>query len=196
MEAKRRGGSPARVPKPGERVPMSFRVTPEFKAKLDRAAKESGRSLAQEIELRLERSLEEERHLADALELGFGRHVAGLMLAIGHVMKEAAPEARSGELGWLADPELFQRVVESINLLLQAIDPAADPAVWASFRRFFSDELDDPLLSASVVVAAIADQGQAEELDMGPLIPTVRSWLGAAVIKRLREGLELRLRKE
>ena len=193
MEAKKRGGWPARVPKPGERVPMSFRVTPEFKAKLDRTAKESGRSLAQEIELRLERSLDEERHLADALEIGFGRHVAGLMLAIGHVLKEAAPAARSGELGWLSDPEMFRKVVESINLLLQAIDPAGDAADWAGLRRFFSDGLlDDPLLSAAIVLAAIADQEQAEELDMGPLIPTVRSWLGAAVIKRLRDGLALR----
>jgi hypothetical protein len=53
---KRRGGWPARTYKPGERVPMSFRVTPEFKEKLDRAALESGRSLAQEIEIQLELS--------------------------------------------------------------------------------------------------------------------------------------------
>ena len=95
-EGKRRGGRPTRTPEPGERVPMSFRVTPEFKAKLDRVAKVSGRSLAQEVELRLERSLDEERHLTDAIELGFGGQVAGLMLAIGHVIKEdgAAPPTR------------------------------------------------------------------------------------------------------
>src|SRR6267378_3796536 len=99
-EPKRRGGWPERTPEPGERVPMSFRVTPGFKEKLDRAARESGRSLAQEIELRLERSLDEERHLADALEIGFGRQVAGLMLAIGYVIKEAQPGYQPGELGW------------------------------------------------------------------------------------------------
>lgn len=41
---------------PGERVAMSFRVTPEMKAKLDTAAATSGRSLSQEIELRLEQA--------------------------------------------------------------------------------------------------------------------------------------------
>jgi len=40
------------------RVPMSFRVSPEFKARVDQAARENGRSLAQEIELRLERTME------------------------------------------------------------------------------------------------------------------------------------------
>src|ERR1700730_1600545 len=101
MERKRRGGWPERTPEPGERVPMSFRVTPGFKAKLDRAAKDSGRSLAQEIELRLERSLDEERHLTDALELGFGRQVAALMLAIGYVAREGA--GQGWRPPWLSD---------------------------------------------------------------------------------------------
>jgi hypothetical protein len=43
--------------------------------------------LAQEIELRLERSLDGQHHLAEVLELGFGRQVAGIMLAMGYVMK-------------------------------------------------------------------------------------------------------------
>ena len=80
---------------------MSFRVTPQFKEKLDRVAKKSGRSLAQEIELRLERSLDEERHLAEALELAFDRQVAGLMLAIGCVLREE----------WLSHPTSERAVV-------------------------------------------------------------------------------------
>jgi hypothetical protein len=53
---------------------MSFRVTPTFKEKINQAAQESGRSLAQEIEFRLERSLED-RHMA-----GFR---AGVSFALG-----------------------------------------------------------------------------------------------------------------
>jgi len=40
----------------GERVPMSWRVTPELKEWIDTEAEASGRSTAQEIELRLELS--------------------------------------------------------------------------------------------------------------------------------------------
>ena len=173
---------------------MSFRVTPGFKAKLDQAAKESGRSLAQEIELRLERSLDEERHLTDALELGFGRQVAGLMLAIGYVIKEAHPGPRHPpDVGWLSNPDAFRIIVESVNLLLQAIDPKAHPAAQAALRRTFDDwDGLTPELYASNVAGAIADRKfakAADAVEFMPLIPTIRIWLGKAIVARLRDRL-------
>jgi hypothetical protein len=192
MQKKRRGGWPARTPEPGERVPMSFRVTPGFKAKLDLAAKLSGRSLAQEIELRLERSFDEERHLTDALELGFGRSVAGLMLAIGYLVKEATPARRSpGEIDWLSDIEAFRILIESINLLLQAIDPNAHPETWATLRKVIQtgDWANYTEFNAAIVAGEIADPGSVLGEEMGPLVPTIRAWLGEAVIARLKERL-------
>jgi hypothetical protein len=47
--------------RPGRRVPMSVRTTEWLRVQLDRAAECSGRSLAQEIEFRLERSITEDR---------------------------------------------------------------------------------------------------------------------------------------
>ena len=166
---------------------MSFRVTPKFKGKLDQLANESGRSLAQEIELRLERSFHEERHLTDVLELGFGRQVAGLMLLIGHLMREIVPAPGPARRGWLSDPERYRLIVESTNLLLQAIDPVEDPVAWASIRKGVLNEGGDPELWASVVLTVIADPQLDEE--MGPLIPIIRRWLGSSVIARLRHGL-------
>jgi hypothetical protein len=162
-----------------------------YMAALETAAKQEGRSLSEEIEFRLEQSLDEERHMADALELGFGRQVAGLMLAIGHVMKEAEPARRPGELGWLSNPEAFRQIVESINLLLEAIDPDAHPAVWARLRRAYNDEDDSTVveLNAALVAVSLADPLEAEAIDLGPLIPTTRSWLGEAVIARLKDRL-------
>jgi hypothetical protein len=62
-----RGGRPPRTPEPGERFPMSFRATPELKEKLDRACELNGRSLAQEIEFRLEGSFREQQLIEGAL---------------------------------------------------------------------------------------------------------------------------------
>jgi TraY domain len=62
-----RGGRPARTPEPGERFPMSFRATPELKAKLVLACEVNGRSLAQEIEFRLEGSFREQELIERAL---------------------------------------------------------------------------------------------------------------------------------
>jgi hypothetical protein len=172
---------------------MSFRVTPGFKATLDQAANESGRSLAQEIELRLERSLDEGRRLSDILEIIFGRQAAGLLLAIGLLINDLAPVRRPGDIGWLSDPEAFRVILESIELLLQAIDPNAHPTAWAVLRRSIRDaDQGNAALHASVMAMAIADHELEDIEDWSPaLLQTIRSGLGESVSARLRDRLGL-----
>jgi hypothetical protein len=193
-EGKRRGRPPLE-PGKAKRAAFNARLRPALKLALETAARQQGRSLSEEIEFRLERSLDQERHLADALELSFGRQVAGLMLAIGHVMKEASREyqlrRRPGELGWLSNPDHFSSIVESIDLLLEVISPDANPSVWASLREARDDESDTPRAYASIVAEAMASPEIEVSLDFGPLFPTLRSWLGEAVIMRLRDRLAL-----
>jgi hypothetical protein len=173
---------------------MSFRVTPGFKATLDQAANESGRSLAQEIELRLERSLDEGRRLSDILEIIFGRQAAGLLLAIGLLINDLAPVRRPGDIGWLSDPEAFRVILESIELLLQAIDPNAHPTAWAVLRRSIHDaDQGNAALVASVLAMAIADHELEDGIDdwSPALLQTIRSGLGESVSARLRDRLGL-----
>src|SRR4051794_16631558 len=92
-QPRKRPGRPARELEPGERVPMSFRVRPELKRRMDAAAAESGRSVAQEIELRLERSFEREALLLEVLELRYGSPLAGLLMAMGAAMDGAGRSA-------------------------------------------------------------------------------------------------------
>jgi hypothetical protein len=65
-QIKKRIGRPTKRPKSGQRVPLGLRVTPEMKTRLERAATKRGRSLSQEAELMLERSLDLSRHLVIA----------------------------------------------------------------------------------------------------------------------------------
>ena len=60
-------GRPLRAtpPTPGERVPLSLRVTADIRTRLEEAALESGRSLSQEAEMRLERSIRAVEHGGD-----------------------------------------------------------------------------------------------------------------------------------
>jgi hypothetical protein len=60
---KKRIGRPTKPPKPGERVSLGLRVTPQMKQRLERAAIRKGRSLSQEAEYRLEASLDSDDHL-------------------------------------------------------------------------------------------------------------------------------------
>jgi hypothetical protein len=184
IERKRARGRPPHTDENAKRASFNTRLRSALKLSLEAAASREGRSLSEEIEFRLERSLEEERHLVDALELGFGRQVAGVMLAIGHVMKVTErPD-------WLFDNfEAFRVTVNAINLLLAVIDPGGDPGAWARLRQAFDDPVGDPEMFASVVAGAIVDPEQEEYADLGPLIPIIRNWLGTVLIARLRQRL-------
>lgn len=126
-----------------KRVPLSLRVTPEMKDKLDAAAADSGRSLTQEIELRLERSFERQNILRDVLVLAYGPHLAGFIQAIGdaafrtvagvHPMlwlgtdidpRKATPFNRA-----LIEPWIFDQVARGTMAIIEHLRPpgSAEP---------------------------------------------------------------------
>ena len=121
-------------PQDGKRYPLNMRTTAATRANLEKAAAASGRSLAQEIEHRLERSLEREASLAAHAEalLG-GRRSASLFRALAHV---AALDV--GDERWLDDPELYLAARGRMTLILDEEKPKAPPSqrdVQASIDR-------------------------------------------------------------
>jgi hypothetical protein len=111
---KRRPGRPARTPAPGERVPMSFRVTPTFKARLDKAAQESGKSLAQEVEQRLERTFVDAEIWGGHLNMAAHHMLATVVFTMAGVSRKT-PES------WLYDPETFEAVLRIWRVALKAV---------------------------------------------------------------------------
>src|SRR6478609_7194902 len=71
-EPSKRRGRPALPPEKGKRYALGLRTTKELRDLLQQAADSSGRSLAQEIEFRLERSFDREKNLAEAMTEVFG----------------------------------------------------------------------------------------------------------------------------
>jgi predicted transcriptional regulator len=119
-----------REDKPGERVPLSLRVTAELKQKLDAAAEKSGRSQAQETELRLERSFEREELLSEALVLAYGEQAAGLILLLGTAMDMAGRfshfAATRKHTSWVENPYAFDQAAQAALKLIEAARPAGD----------------------------------------------------------------------
>jgi hypothetical protein len=117
---------------------MSFRVTPEFKAKLDEWSERSGRSIAAEIELRLTQSDRDEKQLDQGLELMCGStQFAGLLKLLAVVAGEVGPQAAFGAAvkldrpftaetaqGWADDAFAYDQVVRSVILALECLRPS------------------------------------------------------------------------
>lgn len=120
-------GRPATM---GERLPLGLRVTKETKQSLSRASYLSGRSQSQEAEFRLEQSFQATRTLFDSLDLAYGRHWTGIMLALAHAAHMTGTRAMainhwdfSGAENWVLDPFAFDQAVKAINTLLEALRP-------------------------------------------------------------------------
>lgn len=144
---KRGPGRPTKPPRPGERNPLGLRVTAEVKERLERAARESGRSISQEVEMRLERSFAADEHLYERFG---GRDVYFLASLIGRVALavKPAPEAR-----WIDDADGAAVIRAAADMILGALAPVTPP-------RSRPDEIEDRarLHAASVLASgAVAD---------------------------------------
>jgi hypothetical protein len=74
-------------------VQIGVQVSPEIKARLEEEATRNQRSLSREAEFRLALSFDRTQLLPEVLALAFDRHVAGLLMALGYTMHDAAINA-------------------------------------------------------------------------------------------------------
>lgn len=123
--------------KPARRVPLSLRVTPQMKDRLDAAAAESGRSLTQEAEMRLEHSFDRQDLLSEVLVTAFGRRPAGYLLMMARAFADAGTVA-----GRLVDPTATEVKdwTESKWAVQQAMIALNKAVEW----KTKVDEFDDP----------------------------------------------------
>ena len=87
-------GRPTKTAKPGKRMSLGLKVTPQIKARLDNAARETGRTQSQEAELRLERSFDREDLLTDVLALAYGKEATEPIKAFGQSWLQGTVETR------------------------------------------------------------------------------------------------------
>ena len=113
----------------GKRYPLNMRTTFELRRDLEVAAKASGRSLAQEAEYRLERSFLGQQGVFDAMEFGYGRGTAGILLILGDLMNligmstlvAASNSEKSRE--WWNNKYAFDQAKKGVDVILSALEP-------------------------------------------------------------------------
>lgn len=131
--------------KSGQRIMVGTRLSPELKRRLDEAIQQSGRSQAQEIELRLEQSFRKQDLLGDALTLALNdERLAGIVLMVGIAMDRAGGDAArdivnnmSGrddttiedwlEEGWTSSGYAYDQALQAATMLLEALRPPGGP---------------------------------------------------------------------
>ena len=119
---------------PAKRVPLSLRVTPQLKARLDAAAAETGRSQTQEIEFRLEQSFDRTDLIFDAMKLGYGAEAAGLILLMARAMTDAGRLSgfKNGSVKlpgsrWVDDPFAYEQAQKAAATVLKELRPSKQP---------------------------------------------------------------------
>jgi len=177
------GGGSKRDPKPGERVMLGTRVTPELKRRLDAAAEHNGRSQAQEIEFRLERSFDRESLLSEVMALTFSRELAGLLLAVGWAMDRVgwSAQIQPGRRNWFGEPFAYDQAVRAANKIFEAARPTDRVTTPAGA----DDQNWDTI--AFVVLLAIANDPRGTMYEGEGAI--AGSLLGSDAVKRIEEYL-------
>jgi TraY domain len=193
----RRGPKP-RGPFIDQRITLTSRVTEGMRRRLEEASATSGRSLAQEIELRLEKSFGDEQRLKEALELAFGPQIAGFALATAFVARQAAdaslmvsgtPLTVNGP--WLSNAFAFSQVAAAVHDLIKGIEPDGEP-VEPALLQTMPSEVREVMKNAGRAAAAAVCRAIAYPQPGGPLGPWARvihEWLGEDAIARIKEAL-------
>jgi hypothetical protein len=99
---------------------LSFRVSPEIHQRLEEASRASGRSVAQEAELRIEQALRDERGFRENLDFAFGRQGAAVAEMTGFLMR-----ARGDD--WANDANAYADVKRQVDTIFAAIKPPGEP---------------------------------------------------------------------
>jgi hypothetical protein len=127
---------------------MSWRVPPQLKEAMDQAAAESGRSVAQEIELRLDRSFRTESLLNEVLDLSFGQENANYLYVLGVAMLSANYIARGYNDGveqhWRDNASTFKAVENTIGKMFDKLRPPGKPNAQETERAENLIKMDIP----------------------------------------------------
>jgi hypothetical protein len=102
----------------GKSSVFSTRIRPDLRQKLEQAAKKSGRSLSQEIEHRLRRTVVEDEKISEM----FGdRRTFLLMQMMAMAIRFKGDDDRPGQ--WLDSPDDFQIAIAAALSVLEAVRP-------------------------------------------------------------------------
>ena len=197
---KDKGGRPPEGPFSNKRATLTARLTEETRTALERAAKHSGNSISQEVELRLRESLRQAGHYKN-----FGRQHAGFgapeTFALFRLCSHAIRFLSGGTTKkWFDDPWQFARALEIVNDMVSRFRPAGSSSAKRPDDMFWQT-LSDEQISRTLVDSVLKSLLMAEDAsEPGSVAKRDQASLGMAQTfgdeKRMLRELLPRLVKE
>jgi hypothetical protein len=188
-----RSAGGVRRPKDQNRVPLSMRIAPETRKQLEDEAAQTGRSITQQAELRLEQSLRDEKRASLFHDAVYGRQAAAVLealanairgtVAVGGFLSPCRDTVASGD--WLSDPHVFAQVEAAVEVIFRGLRPDGAPQTLSYIE-------DQPLGSGIAIgilrdVAFAPDDSTADHAMTGAAI---RAKIGGHAAERLRERVQ------
>jgi TraY domain len=181
---------------------LTLRIRDETKAGLEKSATATGRSLSEEAETRLDRSIHSQSLLDEALVLAFGPRVVGLMLVIARVMRDVGQSAGfratntlDGASNWLDNAYALNQVTRAVQMVFETVRPGGEISLpREAFMKGLPADLD--LVSAyqnigvgfaGDLLAAVA--GDERGGDIGEWAKAMREKLGPELVQRIAASL-------
>jgi hypothetical protein len=121
--AKKRRGPVPKGEYADKAATISTRITADLRGWLERAAKNSGRTLSQEIENRLRQTFVEEERMIDRFG---GERTARILQVVASVL-HGVRNPENPEADWLEDPRAFDLGVDAIYWTLEPVRPPHPP---------------------------------------------------------------------
>jgi hypothetical protein len=133
------------------RKTTSTRITPETRAYLEEGAAQSGRSLSQEIELRLERSFVAGTEAVRGVYTSFGDMRTFIIMR----MLASAISAIEAKVGskWTEDPEAFEQVEIACLALLKVFGPKGSVDLTEKTAAIIMEKTEGKYIGAEVATA-------------------------------------------
>jgi hypothetical protein len=189
MEGGHRRGPKPQGPFEYKRRMLTTRITDDIRTKLDAAARAAGRSLSQEVEMRLESSFQAAGQLREALELSLGPQVAALVLMMGLAMRDTArwPGRPFSPVKLLSEPFLFARAAEAAAKVIDCVKPDGDPdaLLFADIEGAPPEMIEQWTNLGRDVGAQVCLEIARYPHRLGPWTSTIRDWLGPDAVQRI-----------
>lgn len=177
----------------GKRYPLNMRTTFEVRRQLEAGARASGRSLAQEAEFRIDRSFLDQRLMIEALELTYGRELAGILMALGEVMQTTGRQAGfmatrtlEGSQQWWANPYAYSQAVEGSNRIFERLKPEGEPTPpkvprldSETLGKLIADSLLREVTSDEPISSALIELAPRLRRSLGPLVERIKANKGS-----------------